>query len=434
MALLPIRRALLSVTTRPAWSSSPAALPARRRAGLHRRHRTPCATPAWPSPRSARSPAFRRCWTAGSRPCTPAIHGGILARRDDAGRTWRRCEQHGIAPIDLVVVNLYPFEDTVARAPARRVHREDRHRRPGHDPRRREEPRRRRGRHRSRRLRDVLGGGSRQRRHRRRAAPPAGAARPSPAPPPTTPRSPPGSPARPATAFPERVVARPARCRASALRREPAPAGRLLRHRRASRAGRRDAQLQGKELSYNNLADTDAALRTGRRVRRARRRDHQARQPLRRRHRRSLARRLRRALACDPISAFGGIVACNRPLDAAAAGDHRDLHRGRDRPRRRRRGRGVFAKSEPAPAPDLAGMPDPTALATASAGSPAASSSRSATRLSPTRDHAAGRHPGADRGGARRPAVRLARSPSTSSRTPSCSPATAPRSASAPAR
>jgi phosphoribosylaminoimidazolecarboxamide formyltransferase/IMP cyclohydrolase len=42
----------------------------------------------------------------------PAIHGGLLGRRDvDAGVM----AQHGIAPIDLVVVNLYPFEATVAR-------------------------------------------------------------------------------------------------------------------------------------------------------------------------------------------------------------------------------------------------------------------------------------------------------------------------------
>jgi phosphoribosylaminoimidazolecarboxamide formyltransferase / IMP cyclohydrolase len=42
----------------------------------------------------------------------PKIHGGILGRRgvDDAAMT-----EHAIAPIDLVVVNLYPFEATVAR-------------------------------------------------------------------------------------------------------------------------------------------------------------------------------------------------------------------------------------------------------------------------------------------------------------------------------
>ena len=46
-----------------------------------------------------------------------------------------------------------------------------------------------------------------------------------------------------------------------ALRREPASARRLLcRRRRAHRASPRASQLQGKELSFNNLNDTDAAL------------------------------------------------------------------------------------------------------------------------------------------------------------------------------
>ncbi len=43
----------------------------------------------------------------------PAIHGGILARRSDPGHLAAMAE-HGIAQIDLVVVNLYPFEATVA--------------------------------------------------------------------------------------------------------------------------------------------------------------------------------------------------------------------------------------------------------------------------------------------------------------------------------
>jgi phosphoribosylaminoimidazolecarboxamide formyltransferase/IMP cyclohydrolase len=44
----------------------------------------------------------------------PAVHGGILARR---GRTddMSTLGQHGITPIDLVVVNLYPFARTAAR-------------------------------------------------------------------------------------------------------------------------------------------------------------------------------------------------------------------------------------------------------------------------------------------------------------------------------
>jgi len=44
----------------------------------------------------------------------PKIHGGLLARRDKNDHM-NAAKQHGIDMIDLVVVNLYPFEDTVAR-------------------------------------------------------------------------------------------------------------------------------------------------------------------------------------------------------------------------------------------------------------------------------------------------------------------------------
>jgi phosphoribosylaminoimidazolecarboxamide formyltransferase / IMP cyclohydrolase len=44
----------------------------------------------------------------------PQIHGGILARRDLPEHI-EQMEQHKIAPIDMVVSNLYPFEATVAR-------------------------------------------------------------------------------------------------------------------------------------------------------------------------------------------------------------------------------------------------------------------------------------------------------------------------------
>lgn len=44
----------------------------------------------------------------------PKVHGGLLALRDDAGHL-QAMKQHAIAPIDLVCVNLYPFEQTIAR-------------------------------------------------------------------------------------------------------------------------------------------------------------------------------------------------------------------------------------------------------------------------------------------------------------------------------
>jgi phosphoribosylaminoimidazolecarboxamide formyltransferase / IMP cyclohydrolase len=44
----------------------------------------------------------------------PAVHGGLLALRDDDEHLLAMAA-HGIAPIDLLIVNLYPFEETVAR-------------------------------------------------------------------------------------------------------------------------------------------------------------------------------------------------------------------------------------------------------------------------------------------------------------------------------
>ena len=44
----------------------------------------------------------------------PAIHAGLLARRDMTEHT-AALETHGITPIDLLAVNLYPFRETVAK-------------------------------------------------------------------------------------------------------------------------------------------------------------------------------------------------------------------------------------------------------------------------------------------------------------------------------
>jgi len=44
----------------------------------------------------------------------PVVHGGLLALRDKADHV-AAMETHGIAGIDLVIVNLYPFEDALAR-------------------------------------------------------------------------------------------------------------------------------------------------------------------------------------------------------------------------------------------------------------------------------------------------------------------------------
>ncbi len=61
----------------------------------------------------------------------------------------------------------------------------------------------------------------------------------------------------------------------------------------------------------------------------------------------TLAEAYAKALRCDPVSAFGGIIALNGTIDAATAqGDHQHLHRGGDRARCHRRGQGDLRRQE----------------------------------------------------------------------------------------
>jgi phosphoribosylaminoimidazolecarboxamide formyltransferase/IMP cyclohydrolase len=81
-------------------------------------------------------------------------------------------------------------------------------------------------------------------------------------------------------------------------------------------------QVQGKDLSYNNLNDADAAFECVAEFDPARTRavaiiKHA--NPCGVAEGASLEEAYRKALACDPVSAFGGIVAANARLDAAAA-------------------------------------------------------------------------------------------------------------------
>ena len=45
----------------------------------------------------------------------PKVHGGLLGIRDNPEHS-RKMKEHGIQPIDMVVINLYPFEATVAKS------------------------------------------------------------------------------------------------------------------------------------------------------------------------------------------------------------------------------------------------------------------------------------------------------------------------------
>ena len=82
----------------------------------------------------------------------------------------------------------------------------------------------------------------------------------------------------------------------------------------------RVTQLQGKELSYNNLNDTDAALELiGEFTDRPAIAIIKHANPCGVAIANDLLTAWQKALACDPVSTFGGIIACNRPLDGATA-------------------------------------------------------------------------------------------------------------------
>jgi phosphoribosylaminoimidazolecarboxamide formyltransferase / IMP cyclohydrolase len=78
-------------------------------------------------------------------------------------------------------------------------------------------------------------------------------------------------------------------------------------------------QLQGKELSYNNLVDLDAAWNLAREFHRPAVAIIKHNNPCGAAEQESLRDAYVKALACDPVSAFGGVMAFNRPIDAATA-------------------------------------------------------------------------------------------------------------------
>ena len=106
----------------------------------------------------------------------------------------------------------------------------------------------------------------------------------------------------------------------AALRREPAPARRALpRGGFGAAASRRRVQLHGKEMSYNNYVDADAARRAAYDF------DEPAVAIIKHANPCGIAvggdvaEAHRRAHECDPVSAFGGVIATNVPVSVAMA-------------------------------------------------------------------------------------------------------------------
>ncbi|MHA1567985.1 MAG: bifunctional phosphoribosylaminoimidazolecarboxamide formyltransferase/IMP cyclohydrolase [Alphaproteobacteria bacterium] len=251
----------------------------------------------------------------------PTIHGGILARRDLADHR-DAMAAHGIAPIDLVVINLYPFEATVAggadydtcvenidiggpaliRAAAK-----------NHafvavvtDP----------ADYGAVMTGMTAGDGALSADLRKRLAAKAYAR----------------TGAYDAaisgwfageldTPFPERLVFAGARREVLRYGENPHQEAAFYAGG-AARAGVATArQIQGKALSYNNLNDTDAAFELAAEFDAPTVAIIKHANPCGVAVADSLAAAYRKALACDPLSAFGGIIALNRALDVETAAE-----------------------------------------------------------------------------------------------------------------
>jgi len=251
----------------------------------------------------------------------PNIHGGLLAIRDN-GEHAKAMEKHGIRPIDLLVVNLYPFEETVAKGADFETCIEN----------------------------IDIGGPAMIRAAAKNHADVAVVVDPGDYPLVLAElQQHKGTMLALRQKLAAKAYARTAAYDAAIsnwfARRldDPAPAwraigGRLVEalrygenpHQSAAfyrtgeaRAGVATARkVQGKQLSYNNINDTDAAYECvaefdPRRTAACAIIKHA--NPCGVAEGASLIDAYRRALACDPVSAYGGIVALNRTLDADAA-------------------------------------------------------------------------------------------------------------------
>jgi phosphoribosylaminoimidazolecarboxamide formyltransferase/IMP cyclohydrolase len=247
----------------------------------------------------------------------PQIHGGILGRRDVPEHV-AQMAQHGIAPIDLVAVNLYPFEATVAHGAADDECIENidiggpaliRAAAKNHDfvavltePDQYDAV-----------LDEIAQHGGTTRTLRRRLA---------------------GEAYARTASYDAAIAAWFAEQRGQAFPRRFAIAGMLRQtlrygenpHQSAAfyvtgdRPGVATAlQMQGKELSYNNLADTDAAIECVAEFQAPTVAIIKHANPCGVASAATLAEAWDLAFRCDPVSPFGGIVAVNRTLDGPSA-------------------------------------------------------------------------------------------------------------------
>ncbi len=247
----------------------------------------------------------------------PQVHGGLLGRRDLADHL-AQMEKHAIAPIDLVAVNLYPFEATVAKGAAFDDCIENidiggpamiRSAAKNHDavvvitePGQIAE------------VRAELEQGGTTLALRRRLAHAAYA------------RTAAYDAAISAWFAQQNGEPFPQRLAVAGVLRQPLRYGENPHQAAAfyadgtQRPGLATAvQVQGKELSYNNLNDTDAAFECVAEFDRPAIVIVKHANPCGVAEADDLAAAWDLALRCDPVSAFGGIVAANRTLDAAAA-------------------------------------------------------------------------------------------------------------------
>ena len=251
----------------------------------------------------------------------PAIHGGILARRSDASHR-AALEAHGIAGIDLVVVNLYPFEEAVRegavldrcietidiggpamiRAAAKNHEDVTVVVQPSDYAAVMKEM-------------ETMGGATSLGLRRRLAA--TAFARTA---------AYDAAIARRLAAeteddlLPPRFVFGGARSRLLRYGENPHQAAALYVDPTAPPGVAQAALIQGKEPSYNNLADADAAYGLVREFGPPAIAIIKHNNPCGVAVRDTLAEAYEKARDCDPVSAFGGVVAANRPLDGATAG------------------------------------------------------------------------------------------------------------------